>query len=289
MPKMRFSPLLVLPTLFAWCLGCGGTFPNGMSVQTNPTTIPLAERQYEFVERGLQGEVCQVKVLGLGIGDSSYARALDELRSQVPEDLGNDYQFVNVVVDKSFEFYLLAHRVCTIVTADLVSLGDYVVVGQPPGALALQQPMGDEPPEEIAPPEPGEVPQDSFEGGALEQEAEPRAEAPQEEASVPDDPYREDDRKLEEEITESRNTYRAECDKGDGSACEKLAVMLQKGIDGPRRVTRAVVFHKKACELGVALSCAYMGKVLSRKDEKGSAKYYQKACELGATQHCPAE
>ncbi len=276
MPKMSLSPLLAVPALFVWCLGCGGTFPNQVSLQTNPTTVPLAERQYEFVERGLQGKVCQIKVLGLGIGDISYLRALDELRSQVPEELKDNYQFVNVAVDESFEFFVFAHRSCTIVSADLVALGAYAFEGRVPGASSPQYE--------------GAVPLDPYGESDGGQELEPAQEGEAMGEAVPNEaePVQENESEFSD-ITQSRKAYKAQCNKGKGAACEKLALMWQHGLKGRRRVTKAVTLHKKACQLGVAASCGYMGKVLAARDPDGAARYYGKACELGATEHCKTE
>jgi hypothetical protein len=121
--------------------GCGGTTAG--SFQSRPTSVPLVERNYTFVAHGMRGEACKRSFLGFGIGDRSYAEAINRIHQTVPEKFRPEYQLVNVVDDWTFDFYLLVWRSCTVVSADVVVLREPVV--------PLVMPAGAGPGENAAP------------------------------------------------------------------------------------------------------------------------------------------
>ncbi|MCK9463735.1 MAG: hypothetical protein M0R80_29295 [Proteobacteria bacterium] len=110
--------------------GCGGV--RAGSFQSQPTFVPLAERDYRFVQHGLRGEACKTTVLGFGIDDHSYAAAIKQVHRQVLKKYRPDYQLVNVVEDWTFKFFLLAWKNCTVVSADVVVFGDPDQIAPPP-------------------------------------------------------------------------------------------------------------------------------------------------------------
>ncbi|HQO35545.1 MAG TPA: hypothetical protein PLG59_12840 [bacterium] len=106
--------------LFAMVSACGGAKPKQFVSDT--TNVELVQRNYEIVLHGLRADVCKVSVLGMGKADISYANAIKAIHKKVPPQLGADYQLVNVVEDKTFEFYLFSWKTCTVISADVAIL-----------------------------------------------------------------------------------------------------------------------------------------------------------------------
>ncbi len=116
---MSKSILFVL-LLALMCVSCGGT--TGVSLHATPTEVPLVTRNYEIIVHGLRADACKAIIFGFGIDDMSYARAISEIHKQVPRRIGQDYQLVNVVEDKTFEFFLFGGKKCTVISADVAVL-----------------------------------------------------------------------------------------------------------------------------------------------------------------------
>ena len=121
---------------------CGGT--SGVSLHATPTNIPLVTRNYKIIAHGLRADVCKSVFFGFGIDDTSYAKAIKKIHEQVPTGIGQDYQLVNVVEDKTFEFYLFGGKKCTVISADVAVLLEPVaapmVKGDDPRAARGKRP-----------------------------------------------------------------------------------------------------------------------------------------------------
>ena len=116
---MSKSIVVVLLTSLL-CVSCGGT--TGVSLHATPTEVPLVTRNYEIIAHGLRADACKAIVFGFGIDDMSYARAIKEIHKQVPSEIGQDYQLVNIVEDKTFEFFLFGGKKCSVISADVAVL-----------------------------------------------------------------------------------------------------------------------------------------------------------------------
>ena len=89
----------------------------------------LATRSYRIIDKAVTGSACDFMILGVSTGDSSYAKALRDLNGKVEKKYGpkvREYVLINQVEDINVRFYLLAARICTLVTADVALLGDLV-------------------------------------------------------------------------------------------------------------------------------------------------------------------
>jgi hypothetical protein len=257
--------------------GCGGTTAG--SFQSAATTLPLALRNYDVVKHGLRAEACSTKVLGLGIGDVSYAAAIAKIHEQVDKmKLGVQYQLVNVVDDWTFEFYFIAWKNCTVVSADVVVLREpvYEIAGRSDGKkqdAAVTASDADSNSREYHQQgcdkgsagscyKLGEM-YYTAKGGAEDQEA-------------------------------AKRFYTRACELGSPQGCSNAGAMWRWGKGGPPDFVQARDFYSRACDRGDAENCYYLGTMYQKgeggKEDLAKAKeLYRRACVGGYIQACSLE
>ena len=110
--------------------GCVGPLPRAMHAPFARSV--LATRAYRIIETGVYGKACDLLILGISTGDSSYLAAMDDLRAKVKMKYGphiGEYLVINQMEDWDLRYYVLALRKCTIISGDIAILGDVVAPG----------------------------------------------------------------------------------------------------------------------------------------------------------------
>jgi hypothetical protein len=85
---------------------------------------------------------------------------------------------------------------------------------------------------------------------------------------------------------------RVQCERGSAPSCARIGYLLAHGEGGfVRNEAEAVPFYQRACELGHAPACFYLGVMYAlegqpRKDEKVASDYWDQACADGFPAAC---
>ncbi len=78
---------------------------------------------------------------------------------------------------------------------------------------------------------------------------------------------------------------RADCDKGGGLACFRLAILFNNGVGVEKNLSIALELFEKSCEGDQAVGCAYAGNAykIGRGVEKNNNRalhFYRQSCDL---------
>ena len=86
---------------------------------------------------------------------------------------------------------------------------------------------------------------------------------------------------------EQKSHLKEQCDALDAEACGDLwwAITVEKGSPSEEDLNEIIGLMYKACDLGHAFSCVFIG---SYGNEQQAAEYYKKACDLGDSFGCRA-
>jgi uncharacterized protein len=84
------------------------------------------------------------------------------------------------------------------------------------------------------------------------------------------------------------------CDRGDGEACNRLALAYHDGRGVPQDLPRAQTYYGKACDAGVGAGCQNLGDLhgqlgaaaKARAAWGKAAEIYRRACDGGALELC---
>ena len=76
------------------------------------------------------------------------------------------------------------------------------------------------------------------------------------------------------------------CDEGDATACFKIGLVHEHGIQAAQSFEKAAPYYEKACEGGDAAGCAGLGFLYENgngvpQDEEKTREYYRRGCEGG--------
>jgi hypothetical protein len=237
-------------SLFLACLtaaGCANLDP----ARFIESGIRLAPREWKMVKRAITARTCATYFLGMGSGDLSYAATMKELIKEVPPDAAADYHLVNLLHDQAFDFYFLAWKRCTVLTADVVQLLDRPAATAPsPAPVATGTP------------------------GA------PAAAAPAEPAvGTPRGPCA------------TAQACDVLCQRGHSPSCTGAGVFYLEGRGVPKNDTRALTLFKRACDDSDPPACRHLGDMYRNgqwvpKDPAQAARQYQRSCDLGDGTGC---
>ena len=75
---------------------------------------------------------------------------------------------------------------------------------------------------------------------------------------------------------------------GDAEACHALGKMMLEGEGGPRSKKKAEKELTKACDMGLAESCALAGEMLYARKDSASLRFLKRACVKGDSRSCGA-
>lgn len=276
--------LIGLCTVSVLSAGCGAALSDAF---VSPTAkVELARRHYRVVKHGLEARACAVRVLGIGVGDLSYARAAAALNEKaIASGMTGEYTFVNVVASRNVEFYLLGWRTCTVVEADIA------VLLEPVYEIGLVADSREEPiiePARIpqAPATQAPVPafspkvaQDDCQAGKADSCLE-LAKAHETGAGMIQNP------------SLARERYLDACDKGSADGCFEAGQLWATGQGAPADSSLARQMFDKACELRHGQACAELS-IMVREgrggaaDEQKAQRLARKACRLGSLESCP--
>jgi TPR repeat protein len=294
MGAMIASPLLPRPAALAHSLAAVGLAAlaaaagcaNVRPVYLAPSGVALAPRDYKLVKRGATARTCATFFLGLGSGDLSYAATLKLLEKEVPTDAVADYQLVNVVHDHSVDFYLLAWKRCTIITADVVKLADVAAPAPAAAPAAVAPPAAAAPAENAA-------------------SAEPAASGPCTTAQACDARCRRghvpscsaagvfylEGKGVSKDETKALTLFKRACDESDPPACRHLGSMYKNGQWVPKDDGQAAKLHQRACDLGDGVACRVLSGWVAAgegvpKDARKARQLKAKACKNGDQESC---
>ena len=76
------------------------------------------------------------------------------------------------------------------------------------------------------------------------------------------------------------------CDAGDALSCGRLGNMLMRGDGVAKDLRRAEVHEARACSLGLAVSCANWGALISSRAPEQAFKAYARGCDGGDKVSC---
>jgi hypothetical protein len=80
----------------------------------------------------------------------------------------------------------------------------------------------------------------------------------------------------------------AACEAGDAKKCSEVGGAFNLGGTVPSDEAVATTYYAKACELGAAASCTFVGRLLHDRSHAGkkARDYYSRGCELGDAEGC---
>lgn len=90
----------------------------------------------------------------------------------------------------------------------------------------------------------------------------------------------------EGQVTLAVERLRTACTGGVAESCMTLGNVYGKEDLGPTDLERSKQFFGRACDLGKADACIFLGKIHLGKDRERAHSYYMKACALGTATSC---